>query len=355
MRRARNQLNRDSNVLFISLTDTSYSRSGLLVRNTFINSDSISLKEDESKYSQIKEILSQKSNIEAVIVMSPSHLLVLILRRFYRGIIILDAGWPLSDSIEKTELSLLIRVVKKTKAYFVDFLAFKLSDLVYLESKQQLRYCRKKFLISRKKLKIRFTGSLEKSQFSRNKYFGQSIHADCNNCNPVVFRGKYNKEAGLELLSNVAKVLDCSVHLIVLCPTLPEKIKFPQSRNVTVIKEFLPDQELEFIMSQAKLMIGQLGNSSRLNRTIPHKFFESARLGIPYLTPTRKAIQEIASEDCIYYISNTDEKRIAQQILAILYDEELLAKKAKNFKNLYEKNLSNDLLAKNFIKEITES
>ena len=286
--------------------------------------------------------------------MSPSHLLVLILRRFYKGIIILDAGWPLSDSIEDRELSLFKRVRNKTKGYFVDFFAFKLSDLVYLESNQQVEHSRKKFLISRKKLKVRFTGSLEKSQSSSNQDFRESIHTDCNNCKPVVFRGKYNKEAGLELLSNVARILDSSVHLIVLCPTLPERIKFPQSRNVTVIKEFLPDHELEQIMSQAKLMIGQLGNSRRLNRTIPHKFFESARLGIPYLTPARKAIQEIADEDYLYLIPNKDDKTLAQQILAILNDTELLAKKAKNFKILYEQNLSNALLSHNFIKEITE-
>ena len=207
---------------------------------------------------------------------------------------------------------------------------------------------------SYKKLKVRFTGSLEKSQTSKHGDFWESIHAKCNNCNPVVFRGKYNKESGLELLSNVAKSLDSSVHLIVLCPTLPERIKFPQSQNVTVVTEFLPTQELESVMSTAKLMIGQLGNSHRLDRTIPHKFFESAQLGIPYLTPARKDIQEIANGDCLYYISNKDEKILANQILTILQDTELLAKKATNFKILYEKKLSNAVLAKIFMKEITE-
>jgi hypothetical protein len=354
MSKARNQLNEDSKVLFISLTDTSYSRSGILVGNTFVNSDAIRLREDKSKHSQIKEIFIQKPNIEAVIVMSPSHLLVIILRRFYKGLIILDAGWPLSDSIESRELSLSARIRKKIKAYFVDFIAFKLSDLIYLESNQQAGYSRKKFLISRRKLKVRFTGSLEKSQSSINGDFRESIHANCSNCNSVVFRGKYNKESGLELLSNVAKFLDSSVHLIVLCPSLPEKIKFPQRHNVTVVTEFLPIQELESVMTTAKLMIGQLGNSQRLDRTIPHKFFESARLGIPYLTPMRKAIQEIANEDCIYYVSSEDEEILANQISTILHNKELLAKKGENFKMLYEKKLSNAVLTKNFMKEIME-
>lgn len=320
-----------------------------------MNSDAISLKADRSKYSQIKEIMHQKSNIEAVIVMSPSHLLVIILRRFYRGLIILDAGWPLSDSIEKRERSLVKSIGRKVKNYFIDFLAFKLSNLIYLESNQQMAYCHKKFLISRKKLNLRFTGSLEESHPTLDHYFGDSIHADCNNCNMVVFRGKFNQEAGMELLSKVSALLDSSVHLVVLCPTLPEEIKFPQSPNVTVIQEFLPDKELEYIMSQAKLMIGQLGNSSRLNRTIPHKFFESARLGIPYLTPVRKAIQEIASEDNIYFIVNKDENLLAHQIFAILQDKELLAKKARKFKTLYEKELSNTVLMRKFMSDITAS
>ena len=138
-------------------------------------------------------------------------------------------------------------------------------------------------------------------------------------------------------------------------PTLPETIQFPQSPNVTVKKEFLSEIELECIMSQAKLMIGQLGNSSRLNRTIPHKFFESARLGIPYLTPVRKASQEIASEDNIYYISNRDEKLLARQIFAILQDKELLAIKAGKFKTLYEKELSNAVLMRHFMNDVTGS
>jgi hypothetical protein len=320
-----------------------------------MNSDAISLRADKSKYSQIKKIMHHKSNIEAVIVMSPSHLLVIILRRFYRGLIILDAGWPLSDSIEKRERTLVKSIGKKVKIYFIDFLAFKLSNLIYLESNQQVTYCHRKFLISRKKLKLRFTGSLEKSHPTLDQSFGDSIHADCNNCNLVVFRGKYNQEAGMELLSKVSALLDSSVHLVVLCPTLPEEIKFPQSPNVTVIQEFLSDNELEYIMSQAKLMIGQLGNSSRLNRTIPHKFFESARLGIPYLTPARKAIQEIASEDNIYFISNRDENLLAHQIFAILQDKELLAKKTKKFKTLYEKELSNTVLMRNFMNDVTAS
>jgi glycosyltransferase involved in cell wall biosynthesis len=355
MKKARSQLNKDSRVLFISLTDTSYSRSGLLIGNTFKNSDAISLNADRSKYSQIKEIMHQKSKFEAVIVMSPSHLLAIILRRFYKGLIILDAGWPLSDSIEKRERSLVKAIGKTFKIYLVDFFAFKLSNLIYLESFQQVAYCHKKFLISRKKLKVRFTGSLEETHTKAHHDFEESIHTNCNNCKSVIFRGKYNEEAGLELLSKVSASLDSSVHLVVLCPTLPERIKFPQSPNVTVIREFLPDKVLEQIMSQAKLMIGQLGDSSRLNRTIPHKFFESARLGIPYLTPVRKAIQEIASEANIYYVSNKDENLLAHQILAILSDEELLAKKAKNLETLYAKELSNTVLMRNFMKDVTGS
>jgi glycosyltransferase involved in cell wall biosynthesis len=341
-------------VIFISLTETSYSRSGLLAGNTFINSDFISLARDRSKYSQIKEILLQKTNIEAVIVMSPSHVLVLFLRHLYKGFIILDAGWPLSDSVENKEFSLNARVRKKIKTYLIDFFAFQLSDLVYLESNQQVAYSKKKFLISKKKLKVRLTGSLEKSQSLMQQEFRETIHSKCNNCNPVVFRGKYNKEAGLELLSKVSEALDPSVHLIVLCPTLPETIKFPQRQNITVITDFLPHNRLENMMSQAKLMVGQLGNSGRLNRTIPHKFFEAARLGIPYLTPATESIQEIASEESIYFINNKDARSLARQIETIVSDREALAKKSKNFRSLYETNLCNAVLMEKFMKEVTK-
>lgn len=353
MKIARNQLNKKSSVLFLSLTDKSYSRSSLLVENTFVNSSFVRLEKNISKYSQIKKILIQESNIDAVIVMSPSHVLVPYLRFLFKGFIILDAGWPLSDSIENRIIPLYTRVNKKVKAHIVDFLAFNFSDIVYLESKHQATYSSKKFLISKKKIKVRFTGSLEKIQTSMHQDFWESIHAKCKDCNPVVFRGKYNEEAGLELLSKVAEVLNPSIHLIVLCPTLPEKIEFPQRQNITVIKKFLPRHELESVMSQAKLMIGQLGNSDRLNRTVPHKFFEAARLGIPYLTPATTAIQEIGGEEAIYFISNKNENLLALQIFSIVCDKEALEKKAKKIQKLYETNLSNAILAKNFLNDLT--
>lgn len=287
--------------------------------------------------------------------MSPSHLLAIIVRRFYRGVIILDAGWPLSDSIETSEFSFLKGTRKKIKLYLIDFFAFNLSNLVYVESNQQLEHCHKKFFISKRKLKVRFTGCLENASFSKPKGFENSTQSNYSNSNLVVFRGKYNPEAGLEFLSKVSEVLDSSVRLLVLCPNLPEKIKFPNSQNVTVIKDFLPDQELAFIISQANLMIGQLGQSSRLNRTIPHKFFESARYGVPYLTPVRKAIQEVASEDCIYFVSNEDERILAREILEILKDKELLANKGKKIKTLYDKKLSNSVLMKKFMEELMDS
>ncbi len=305
------------------------------------------------KYTQIKETLIQNSNIDAVIVMSPSHVLVPYLRFLYNGLVILDAGWPLSDSIDNGTYPLFTRIGKKAKTYFVDFLAFKLSDIIYLETKQQVKYSSKKFLISKKKLKVRFTGSLEKRQSSIYQDFWETIHAQCLNCKPVVFRGKYNEEAGLELLAKVAEVLDSSVHLVVLCPTLPETIDFPQRQNITVIKEFLPQNELENVLTHAKLMIGQLGQSGRLNRTIPHKFFEAARLGIPYLTPATEAIQDIASEESIFFISNLDENLLALQILTITCDSEALAKKARNFKMLYRTKFSNAVLMRDFMNEIT--
>jgi len=311
------------------------------------------IEKNVSKYSQIKEILIQNSTIDAVIVMSPSHVLVPYLKFLHKGLIILDAGWPLSDSIDSRTNPLFTRIGKKAKVFFVDLLAFRLSDIVYLESKQQVEYSSKKFLVSKKKLKVRLTGSLEKSQSSKYQDSWESIHEKCLNCRPVVFRGKYNEEAGLELLAKVAELLDPSVHLIVLCPTLPETINFPQRQNITVIKEFLPQHELEMVLTHAKLMIGQLGQSRRLNRTIPHKFFEAARLGIPYLTPATEAIQEIANEESIFFISNIDENLLAQHILTIICDSEVLEIKAKNFKKLYETKLSNAILMRNFVNEVT--
>lgn len=43
------------------------------------------------------------------------------------------------------------------------------------------------------------------------------------------------------------------------------------------------------------LSLGQLSNSKRLDRTIPHKAFESGYFGTPYLTLKRNGIMEFLS------------------------------------------------------------
>jgi hypothetical protein len=88
-------------LIFLSFYDEKYSRSAVLLnandsrfqKNFYrLSSNSIGILREFMKI-----IKSQKGQIAAVVVMSPSHKVVPIIRFFCRYPLILDAGWPLTD------------------------------------------------------------------------------------------------------------------------------------------------------------------------------------------------------------------------------------------------------------------
>ena len=91
-----------------------------------------------TKYAELKKYRSRLKKLKKekgiLIIMSPSHIVTIFSRPFFRGPIILDAGWPLSDSSEIRKGK---RSIEYLKTQVLDRLSMRLADLVLVETKSQ--------------------------------------------------------------------------------------------------------------------------------------------------------------------------------------------------------------------------
>ena len=101
-------------IVFVSYLENKYSRSGVLL-SALKKQGSFSVSHFQMKSFQIDNIAKYISFLrelnplnDLVVVMSPSHMITPLTKCFFKGVVILDAGWPLSDSsrIRKGRFSL---------------------------------------------------------------------------------------------------------------------------------------------------------------------------------------------------------------------------------------------------------
>ena len=118
--------------------------------------------------------------------------------------VVLDAGWPLSDS-NQTRSSRFLSKLKSIKNLLIDFLSLQLSTKVIFESPEQVRFSSEKFLLKNSKLDFVYTGVRESRFHNANVYPPEELRGiDTSSVDIIFFRGKYNRESGIERLINVA-------------------------------------------------------------------------------------------------------------------------------------------------------
>ncbi len=337
-------------VMILTLADPGYSRSAVIAK--YYPNELRHFSNTQDFRSTCKQFFTQGNSPDVVVVLSPSHQLVLSVRTFFKGPILLDAGWPLSDSSDDESKNFISNKVRNLKSLIIDFFAFHLSTQVVFESTMQARYSKRKFLLSKRKISVRYTGFDE----SRAKSVGMDAHSKsslrASEQKHLVFRGKYNAESGLDLLAEVSKKLPKWIQLTVLCPNLPQRLEF--APNVRIIKDYLNENHLYKIMSDADLIVGQLGSKKRLTRTIPHKFFESAFLGVPYLTQKTEAFLEVVGDNDVIYVESKIPDELAEQIVQELNNPDRLNQVSRNIQEIYNVKFESNQLIKQFTRIINQ-
>jgi hypothetical protein len=161
----------------------------------------------------------------------------------------------------------------------------------------------------------------------------------------ILFRGKYNAEAGLEYFLNL--YLNCSYafkqsySLIIQglnCSSkLNSLVSHENSHFVRFVDLFLSREELNGLIKNASFMVGQFGSEKefpRLRYTIPHKFIESIEFCIPYLSPPRPVLSSLCGD--IFVSLSVDQSL-----------EEVIVKFNQTYHNVNRHCLIDDLISEN--------
>jgi hypothetical protein len=335
---------------FLSWEDLSYSRTGVLYhgltgKNVNYKAISFPKKNYIKTFKTLYKLKSEAGKRSIVVVGSPCSILAIICRAAWpQANIIYDSGWPLIDGLLSRNYSLTVKLFSYIKIYVVDFLAYKFSNLVSVESESQKKNTQRKFFVRKSKVFVSYTGFNEVGVDALNS------KATELNKNPkqIIFRGKYNLESGLDFFAKASFFLNLEIRALVISTNLPSELKF--SPNVKIISNKLSDLELAQHYKNSAISLGQLGNSHRTTRTIPHKFYESVYFEVPYLTRKSAGIKELLpSDDQVIYFENETPAEFAKLISEHLSNAQALSSRAEKAKAVYMSKFSQDQIVYNFI------
>ncbi len=301
-----------------------------------------------SKYIKIiKDFWPQRNFYNVVIVGFASPHFVPIIRLIFLKKIIYNA------SFSQYEANVISRGIDKKVIWWIkDFISFLLSSKVLLESNSQIEYIHKLFLIPRKKLIRAWAGVNKKEFFTDN-----SIQK--NKKFTVLFRGRFLPESGILTVVRAAKLLEKKdVDFLVigvgfLHKEYNELMNKLKPSNFTLLTEKFPYKELREKMLSCHISLGQLADHPRLLRTLPCKLFESLALGLPYLSGRNVGALELLKEgETCLAVEPGNPDDLADKILSLKNNPELLKKIATQGHRLYKEKLTSKQLAKDFLNNL---
>lgn len=352
-------MGKDRSCIFFSLAGFTFSRSSVYLKQDGESSDSDSAKfEIQGKFwknlphlrSRIRSTSSKASNL---VVLSPSHLLVPVVKIITGRRITLDAGWSLTEA-EIARWRGLISIPRIMRSLIIDWMAFQMSSRIIVESHQQRSYISSKFFIRKSKICVLMTGFNEKNFIEQSEKPIELHESKSSVSHPtVLFRGSYTSEAGLELLSETTKKMEKSdIQFVISCSHLPKNLVF--GKNTKIISRRLSAREIKYLYETATLCIGQISNRPRLKRTIPHKAFEAAFFGKPYISSDALGIREFLPKDnqC-YYLDKACVEGLEKAIIEITSDTDLQKKLSLNIQKRYNSVASQVILSSKFYEIIS--
>jgi len=302
----------------------------------------------------IRKFREIKENLDVIIIGYPGYSLVPLARLLTKKPIIFDALCSMYEAEIISRGRYKYNPFRKLKLYFQDWLDFHLADISLVESKAQKKYLMSRYGIDSKKLAVLYTGLNSKLFYSNNKKINHKF--------TVLFRGRLMPEAGLETVIEAAKLLqDKAIHFLIIGfgiqeKLVGEKIKIYKLKNIEWVKQELPIDILRQRMEQCDISLGQFSRNSRVDRTIPHKAFESMSMKLPYITAKSVAVAEIMqdSESCLF-VQSENPKQLADAIFKLYKDQKLGVKLAQNAYNFYLNNLTPEILAQKMLTIITKN
>ncbi|PJE51038.1 MAG: hypothetical protein COV29_02065 [Candidatus Yanofskybacteria bacterium CG10_big_fil_rev_8_21_14_0_10_36_16] len=305
------------------------------------------------KYKRLyKEIKKRNNNYDFVMVGYTGHVLVPLAKLASQKPIIFNALASLYEGIIISRSQASKLSFKSLYVWLIDFISFRLSKIVLVESNAQRIFLSKKFLLPPQKFLVTWTG-VDENEFKYNPEIKKISDFT------VLFRGGFLPESGIEYAIEAAEILkgeDVKFRILgsgQMENLVKQKLNSFDSKNVEWIKEKLPMKELITKMQECHLSLGQLSNHDRLKRTIPHKAFESLALKLPYLTARNEGVMELLEENKTCLACNpADPHDLAKKILWVKTHKTEVEKITETGYDLLHIKLSPCILAKKLLNNL---
>lgn len=282
------------------------------------------------------------------VVASPSHILVPFVFILTRKKPIFDAGWPLIDGVITSRKNWGLFGLGFVKILLIDLVSIIFAKKVFVETIEQKNRLGKFYFLFRKKFLVMPTGFNElRFGFKNNNFVNQ---LDDN----VLFRGGDLQEAGIDTLIDAIKINN-SKKIGFIIASRSSRLRSLNLFNTLVYSDYLADEEIYNLFIKSRIILGQLSSHKRTNWTIPHKFFEAAYLGIPYVTSDSLPMLKFEEVNSVKTFKGGNPADLLEVIKKLLNDPDEMKELGTNIKNLYELNFRQSVLSENFLKHILKT
>ncbi len=289
-------------------------------------------------------VIIKNGGYDYLIVGYPGHLVVPFARLTSKKKVLFDALCTLYEGEVISRGKFRFNPFMRLWIRSIDWLAVKYADLILVETNKQKEYFIERFGLETNKVARVFTGVVEEIF-----YLDPNISKRAKFT--AVFRGKFLPEAGVRYVIQAAEILkDEGIDFLMigngyLENEIEKQLKKSKARNIEWVRENLPRERLRNLMLECHVSLGQFENHDRLNRTIPHKAFESLAMSLPYITGRAEGVQELLTDgkDCLM-VNLADADDLAAKILILKNNLELRRSIAENGRRLYENNLTDRVL-----------
>lgn len=342
-------------IVCLSFYGQTYSRGSVYLNSSYVKSYDLYFKKIDSGLRTSLRMTyllskSERQKTTIFVVLSPSHILVPLLRLFWRGKIVLDAGWPMTDAAISRGFNL-TKPWKLMKSVAIDFMSFQLATRVIVESAAQSKRVARLFKVRDSKISVLFTGFDESGISLPEADFPELANLDTTK--PIVaFRGSSNPESGLEIIAEMSRMSGAEAFNLVIC-TNSGNPNYNFSPSTHFITRRLSMQEIIHIYRVSEILIGQISSNKRLNFTIPHKAYEAGYFEKAYISTDRPAIREVYfSDGAVSFNQKFDAKKLLHSILDLLNNSEKRFLLERSISSAYRERANQELLGEKFIKLI---
>lgn len=338
-------------ICYFGIYQSDYPRNNILIDG--LRQNQVKVIECRSRAKGLKKYLelfrrhwSIRKDYDIMVIGFLGQSIIFFAKLLTRKPIILDAFVSLYDTAVFDRKRFSADSLKGRYFYFLDKYSCKLADKVLLDTQAQIDYFVKTFNLPQGKFVRIFVGSNEQifyPQPAKSKSDKFLVH----------FHGYLVPFHGADYILKAAEILrkqEIQFQFITrfdknyrLIKTKAEKLGL---ENVKFV-ERVPYQELARYINQANVCLGVFGLTPKIDKVIPNKIYEALACQKPVITARTQAVQELLTdkENCLL-VEPGNSQDLAEKILILKHNQDLLEKIAKNGYELYKDKLRPILLGK---------